>query len=138
MSRRDLFHDAVRRALEKEGWTITHDPLKLVYGETKTFVDLGASAPLGASREGRVIAVEIKSFVGLSGLNDLYGAVGQFVVSRSLLELQDPERVIFIALPDEAFQELLTVREGRHLIVSAKLKLIVFEEETEVITQWIE
>jgi len=31
MSRKDTFHDIVRRALEKDGWTITHDPLLLGY-----------------------------------------------------------------------------------------------------------
>ena len=25
----DIFHDAVKHALEKEGWLITHDPLSL-------------------------------------------------------------------------------------------------------------
>nr|WP_283752496.1 element excision factor XisH family protein [Roseofilum acuticapitatum] len=27
MSAKDVFHDTVRIALEKDGWTITHDPL---------------------------------------------------------------------------------------------------------------
>ncbi len=26
MSRKDQFHEAVKRALEKDGWLITHDP----------------------------------------------------------------------------------------------------------------
>lgn len=29
MPRRDLYHDTVRNALIKDGWTITHDPLIL-------------------------------------------------------------------------------------------------------------
>ncbi|MBD2292046.1 hypothetical protein H6G06_00755 [Anabaena sphaerica FACHB-251] len=29
MSARDLFHQAVRTALEKEGWIITDDPLEV-------------------------------------------------------------------------------------------------------------
>jgi len=31
MSRKDTFHNIVRHALEKDGWTITHDPLLLRY-----------------------------------------------------------------------------------------------------------
>ena len=27
MAAKDSFHDAVKSALEKEGWNITHDPL---------------------------------------------------------------------------------------------------------------
>lgn len=29
---KDLFHDVVRHALEKDGWTITDDPLFLRFG----------------------------------------------------------------------------------------------------------
>ncbi len=56
----------VRTALVKDGWTITHDPLVLPFGERSLRVDLGAQAPVAAERDGRKIAVEIKSFVGRS------------------------------------------------------------------------
>src|SRR5258708_33705788 len=62
MSRLDLYHDAVRHALEKDGWTITHDPLTLSVGGRDIYVDLGAEKPIAAEKEGRRIAVEIKSF----------------------------------------------------------------------------
>jgi hypothetical protein len=26
---KDIYHQAVRNALEKEGWTITHDPFRI-------------------------------------------------------------------------------------------------------------
>jgi hypothetical protein len=29
---KDIFHDTVRKALEKDGWKITHDPYRLRYG----------------------------------------------------------------------------------------------------------
>ncbi len=29
MSARDLFHDIVKKALQQDGWTITHDPYAL-------------------------------------------------------------------------------------------------------------
>lgn len=33
MAARDVFHEAVKNALVKDGWTITHDPLALPFGE---------------------------------------------------------------------------------------------------------
>ncbi len=30
MARRDIYHDTVKRALQKDGWTITHDPFPYV------------------------------------------------------------------------------------------------------------
>jgi hypothetical protein len=48
MPARDKYHDAVRNALIKDGWTITHDPLRLVWGKRDMYVDLGAKKLLGA------------------------------------------------------------------------------------------
>ena len=40
---RDKVHQHVVNALRKDGWTITDDPLKVVWKERKLNVDLGAS-----------------------------------------------------------------------------------------------
>ena len=61
---RDKYHNVVRRALEKDGWTITHDPLRYKIGSRKIEVDLGAEQLIGAEKGTEKIAVEIKSFIG--------------------------------------------------------------------------
>jgi XisH protein len=71
MPARDSYHDSVKRALMKAGWTITHDPLRLVWGGKDLYVDLGAERLLAAERAGQQIAVEIKSFTNASEMNDL-------------------------------------------------------------------
>jgi XisH protein len=76
MSRRDKFHDAVRHALEKEGWTITHDPLSLKIGNLKLEVDLGAEKLIGAQKDNQKIAVEVKSFLKTSKITEFYHAFG--------------------------------------------------------------
>ncbi len=38
----DLFHKVVKTALEKDGWTITHDPYKLSLGLTDLYIDPGS------------------------------------------------------------------------------------------------
>ena len=42
MPARDIYHNTVKNALTKDGWTITHDPLKLQWGAKDLYVDLGA------------------------------------------------------------------------------------------------
>ncbi len=42
MSRRDNLHLSLRHTLEKDGWTITDDPLILVLEQTLLKPDLGA------------------------------------------------------------------------------------------------
>ncbi|MCP2732051.1 XisH family protein [Symplocastrum sp. BBK-W-15] len=39
---KDLFHDTVRRGLEKDEWTVTDDPLELELEEITVKIDLGA------------------------------------------------------------------------------------------------
>ena len=66
MTAKDIFHDAVKHALEKDGWKITHDPLFLSFGGVDMYIDLGAERILAAERDDEKIAVEIKSFIGPS------------------------------------------------------------------------
>jgi XisH protein len=67
---KDLFHNAVRAALQKENWTITDDPLKIGAGGTKFEIDLGAERLIAADRGTEHIAVEIKTFAGESLITD--------------------------------------------------------------------
>lgn len=62
---KDLFHDAVKMALEKDGWTITHDPLHIVSLGFNVLIDLGAERLIGASKGDETIAVEVKSFTSI-------------------------------------------------------------------------
>ncbi|BAY81815.1 XisH protein [Calothrix parasitica NIES-267] len=45
MPAKDIYHNMVVNALQKEGWVITDDPLKLKWGLRELFVDLGATKP---------------------------------------------------------------------------------------------
>ncbi len=85
MPARDFYHDVVKAALIADGWTITHDPLKLKVGKKNLFVDLGAEQLLAADKEGRKIAVEVKSFLGDSEVEDLEKALGQFILYHDIL-----------------------------------------------------
>ncbi|MBP5973898.1 hypothetical protein HW132_14425 [Brasilonema sp. CT11] len=71
MPAKDIYHDAVRNALEKESWKITKDPFILRWGTRDLCIDLGAQKPIAAKKSGQKIAVEIKSFVGASPITDL-------------------------------------------------------------------
>jgi hypothetical protein len=138
MSRPDAYHDAVRHALEKDGWTITHDPLTLSAGARDVYVDLGAEQPIAAEKPGRKIAVEIKSFLGASPVRDLEEAMGQFVLYRNLLQSQEPERRLYLAIRDRTFRGIFSEPLGRLGAGPLRIPLLVFAPEEEVIEQWIE
>jgi hypothetical protein len=104
MAAKDIVHDIVREALEKEGWFIIRDPFFLRVSENiSMFVDLAADKLLLAERETLKIAVEVKSFVGLSNLSDFHLAVGQFLNYRLALEELESDRILYLAIPDDIY-----------------------------------
>ena len=58
---RDKIHKAVRRALEKDGWIVSHDPLNIKSGGVEIEIDLAAEKFILAEKESAKIIVEIKS-----------------------------------------------------------------------------
>ena len=137
MPARDLYHNALKNALIKDGWTITHDPLRLKWGSKDMYVDLGAEQVVTAEKAGQKIAVEIKSFVGASELDDIENAMGQYFVYRSVMVRTEPDRTLYLAIHNEAFLDIFEEPLGRLLLEDYRVPLIVFDLHEEVILKWI-
>ena len=137
MSAKDIFHDTVRSALEKDGWTITHDPLFIkVSSKIKVQIDLGAEKILSAERGMHKIAVEVKSFVGLSAVSEFHTAVGQFLNYRVALETIESERVLYLAVPTDIYQDFFTDSFIQTVLERYKIKMLVFNVKGQEITLW--
>jgi len=136
MAARDIFHRAVRNALEKDGWTITDDPLEVEIGDVEMYIDLGAERLLAAQRAGQKIAVEIKSFIGPSNISEFHTALGQFFNYRIALEEQDPNRVLYLAVPSGTYQSFFQKKFVQIVVERSYLKLIVYDPIDEVIVTW--
>lgn len=134
---KDLFHEAVKRGLKKDQWIITDDPLELELEEVTVKIDLGAERLIAAERGEEKIAVEIKSFISTSAISDFHTALGQFLNYRIMLEVNEPERLLYLAVPLEAYQTFFQSRLAQMAIQRHQLKLIVYEPITEEIVQWI-
>lgn len=137
MSNRDLFHDAVRRGLEKDRWHISNDPLELEWEEVKVKIDLAAERLIAAERGEEKIAVEIKSFIGTSLISDFHMALGQFLNYRIMLEVKEPERLLYLAVPLETYETFFQSRFAQTAMERHKLSLIVYNPVSEEIVQWI-
>lgn len=137
MSARDIFHENVKKALQKEQWVITADPLKFKYGNVNFQIDLGAERVLAAERQGEKIAVEIKSFLNPSAVTDFYAALGQFLSYRLALEATEPDRLLYLAVPLDVYETFFQLEFTQAAMQRYQLLLIVYEPVQEVIVQWI-
>lgn len=137
MAQRDRYHELVKAALLKDGWTITHDPYTLPSGRRNLYVDLGAERLIAAERPGETIAVEVKSFLRESEVVDLEDALGQFVLYRAALRRHDPARRLFVAVPLDAFESVWSDDVGRDVREDEKVPLLVFDPKEEVIERWV-
>ena len=137
MAAKDKFHALVRIALEKEQWKITDDPLRLDVGGTKFEIDLGAEQLLAAERGQEKIAVEIKTFLSDSPLTDYHAALGQFLNYRLALEISEPTRILYLAVPVIVYESFFKREFSQISLERYEIKLIIYDPTQEVIVQWI-
>jgi hypothetical protein len=137
MAAKDKFHAVVRIALEKEQWKITDDPLRIEVGGSKFEIDLGAEQLLAAERGQEKIAVEIKTFLSDSPLTDYHTALGQFLNYRLALEISDPSRILYLAVPVVAYETFFQREFAQLSIEKYQIKQIIYHPDQEVILKWI-
>ena len=134
---RDLFHENVKEALIKEGWIITNDPLSFKIGNMQVQIDLGAERLIAAERGTDKIAIEIKTFGSLSFITSLYEAVGKYIIYRNVLALRDPERLLYLAVPESIYSRFFEEQVIQKTMQEEKFKLVIYNQATQIITQWV-
>lgn len=137
MSAKDRFHQVLKNALEKDKWMITHDPLRLKFGNVNFQIDLGAENIIAAEKDKQKIAIEIKSFLNPSAINDFYSALGQFLSYRIALENFEPERTLYLAIPFDTYKTFFQFEFTQIAINKYQIPLIIYDPISEVIIEWI-
>ena len=136
MPAKDRYHDQVKNALIKDGWTITQDPLTIRVGRKNLFIDLGAERIIAAERGTEKIAVEVKSFARPSTMKDLEEALGQCVLYSRLLARREPQREVYLAVTDEVYESVFEEEAGQILIEDGLLSILTFDPEQEKLVRW--
>ncbi len=136
MPAKDIYHDAVKNALIKDGWRITADPYFIIYKKLRLVADLGAERSLAAEKGDDKIVIEVKSFINPSFIYDLERAVGQYIIYRNFLKKTAPDHQIYLAITQLVYQA--NFDETIQIIIDEnKLKLIVINPVKEIIKKWI-
>ncbi|BDI18759.1 hypothetical protein ANSO36C_45610 [Nostoc cf. commune SO-36] len=124
-------------ALEKDGWKITHDPLFFQLTEQiRIKIDMGAQKLISAEKDEQKIAVEVKSFIGISAISEFHTAVGQFLNYRVALEQKDSERVLYLAIAKDIYQEFFLDAFIQSVLERYEIKLLVFHVQKQEVVLW--
>lgn len=102
------------------------------------YIDLGAERVIAAEKGVRKIAIEIKTFGSASKIADLEQAVGQYVVYRMALRRLQPDRELFLAVPQDVVVNQFQHRElWQAFLTDESGKLIGYDADKEEIVQWL-
>ena len=134
---RDFYHENFREALERDGWRVTHDPYPLRIGNIGYEIDYGAEKLIAAEKAKEKIAIELKGFTGPSDVNEFHKAVGQFNDYFVALEIIEPDRMLFLAIPEEAWFGFFQEQVIQKAIQRIQARVIVFDPHQRTISLWI-
>ena len=137
MPAKDLFHNTVKTSLEKDGWEITDENLFIKIDKIELYIDLAAEKILAAEKAGQKIAVEVKSFIGVSVVSEFHTALGQFLNYRSALRKKQPERILYLAVSFDIYDDFFTSSFIQEVIAEHQVRLLIFDPNREEVVLWI-
>jgi CRISPR/Cas system-associated exonuclease Cas4 (RecB family) len=123
-------------SLEKQGWKITHDPLKLELEEIRIEIDLGAERLIAAEKAEQKIAVEIKTFSSTSDIGSFHTALGQYLNYEDVLTQKNAARDLYLAVPEDTYLDFFQYKFVRRTLERYKIRLIVYSPISEEIVLW--
>ncbi|MBD2627835.1 XisH family protein [Trichormus variabilis] len=136
MPAKDIYHDAVKNALIKDGWTITFDPYPIKYEEVKLLADLAGEKTLSATREGQKIVIEIKSFLSRSPMREFETALGQYLIYQTFLSLTNPEYKVYLAIGERIYEKFFEQIAIELILQRYQVSLLVVDINKEEIIKW--
>lgn len=134
---RDILHDNVRKALLNDGWEITHDPYRISVEEIGYEIDLGAERLIAATNGTDKILIEIKSFRGQSLTYEFHRALGQFNSYFIPLLEKEPDRTLYLAVPEEVFNSFFQKTLIWKTLVYYRVCILVFDPIENRVVKWI-
>jgi len=134
MSAKDRLHNTVVQALKKDGWSIRKEQFFVNFPDRRLWIDIQA---VSATQEHSIL-IEVKGFENTpSPIEYLASVVGKYMLYRLALEKLGIDLPLYLAVPAEAYEGILSEPIGRLLIQKIGISLIVFKSDSEEIVKWI-
>ena len=129
MPAQDSCQPQIVRALEKAGWLVNTKVKAIRSASILAHPDIEAFKD-----EQLHIIVEVKCFPGANRTQELYIALGQYIVYRELLKTKRPDALLFLAVPhddpDMVDPVINTTLEVNHV------KMLLVDLAKEEVVEW--
>ena len=134
MPAKDRYHDTVKRALIKDGWTIVQEQIYLSDNQRHIWVDL--SAHRGDSENS--ILIEVKGFENASSQVEMFmAAIGQYAFYTAMLEFLAYSYPLYLAIPLISYEGIFQAPAAQRAVENLGIWLMVFDPITEEVVRWI-
>lgn len=138
MAKDDLYYTNAKEALQKDGWTITDDPYFVRLHNINFKMDLGAERIIfNVENQREKIAVEVKSFLGPSFMNNFHNAIGQYRNYSTVLSNVEKDRKLWLAIPDKIYKANFMNPLITEMVLVNGMSIVTFDENINRIVKWI-
>lgn len=136
---KDIIHDAVVNALDKDGWTIIKEHFRIECGEVEVYADLltqRKSTAIGDNLP-RVI-MGIKTFGACSFVKELEQALGQYSFYLNMLEFAGLDYELYLAISKHVHEDYFLRPVTSQIVKRHQIKLLIVDIDEEEVVQWIQ
>jgi len=136
----DYCHQQVVRALRKNGWEIDPRPYFVRIEGLTLFADIQAHRRTSDNGQiQQIIIVEVKCFTDQrSDQDELYRALGQYLLYRSALRARGISSPLYLAIPTLAYLRLFSKSLVLDTVREAGIKLIIVDVDREEVVEWLD
>src|SRR5262245_27567850 len=128
----DSCHQQIVNALNKAGWDVDPKPVFIRTPEISIFADIQAEYSNGYPKE--IVVIEVKCFVDeRNDLDELYRAIGQYVIYRNILRERQIDLPLYLANPVHVHERLFKKKVVALSRSEIQMKLIVIDIDREEI-----
>jgi hypothetical protein len=131
MPNKDTYHDVTIQVLRADGWRIVREHALVSTDTRRLFIDILAERLSDQSRA----LFEVKDFD--SPVETLAIALGKYQLYQYALQFSGLDVPLFLAVPQLAYQGILSESIGLYASQLAKFKLMIFDPHSMRINQWI-
>ena len=136
MPSEDRYHSVVLQCLRNADWSIVKEQEYISIGthndtNRRLYIDIKAQ-----SNDEQLVLIEVKG-LERSPVHELMELLGQYLVYRLALEYLGIEIPLYIAISENAHQDIFQHVIGQEVMSRYAIPLLIFDPVREEIVQWI-